>query len=57
MADVEQEGGVVRELALSPFTKPEYEGVMAARALPYVVAADEAVTMSGARPMVVSPPT
>ena len=30
---------------------------MVGAALPYVVAADEAVTISGARPMVVSPPT
>jgi hypothetical protein len=57
VTDVEQAGGVLRELALSLFTKPEYEGVMVGAALPYVVAADEAVTINGARPMVVSPPT
>jgi hypothetical protein len=34
VAVVEQVGAVVRELALSPFTNPEYEAVTPGRALP-----------------------
>jgi len=41
-------GGVVRELALSPFTNPEYEAVIAGGFTPYVVAAEEAAILSGA---------
>jgi hypothetical protein len=48
VADVEHVGGVVSELALSPFTKPEYEGLMVGAALPYVAEAEEAAMLSGA---------
>jgi hypothetical protein len=34
VAVVEQVGGVVSELAVSPFTNPEYEGVMAGGPFP-----------------------
>ena len=55
MAVVEQVGGVVSELAVSPFTNPEYEGVTAAGVEPYGTEAEEAVTCSIAGLTVTSP--
>ena len=57
MAVVEQVAGVVSDDALSPFTKPEYEGVMVGRAPPYVMVSEEALTTSTALPTTTSPPT
>ena len=57
MAVVEQVAAVVSDDALSPFTKPEYEGVMVGRAPPYVMVSEEALTTNTAVPTTVSPPT
>jgi len=48
VAAVKQVGGVVSELPLSPFTKPEYEAVMVGTPPPYVIDAEEAVTTTWA---------
>jgi hypothetical protein len=48
VAAVEQVGGVVSELALSPFTKPEYDAVTAGTLPPYVMDAEDAVTTTRA---------
>jgi hypothetical protein len=45
VAVVEQVGFAVSELELSPFTKPEYEAVTVGTLPPYVIVAEEAVTV------------
>jgi hypothetical protein len=57
VAVVEHVGAVVRDAAVSPFTKPEYEAVMVGTVPPYVIEPDEALIESGAGPEVTEPAT
>jgi len=55
VAVVEHVGWVVSELAVLPFTKPEYDGVMVGGPFPYWADPDDAEITSGAVPMVTEP--
>jgi hypothetical protein len=56
-AVVEQVGGVVSEAAVSPFTKPPYEAVIAGAAAPYTLLGLDAVIVSAAVVTATDPPT
>ena len=57
VAVVEHVGAVVRLAAVSPLTKPEYEGVMAGTAPPWGIDCEEAVIFSAAGWTVTEPAT
>jgi len=55
VAVVEHVGGVVSEAAVSPFTNPEYEGVIVGGVPPYVMVPDEAIIANVADPTTTAP--
>jgi hypothetical protein len=57
VAVVAQTGTEVSDAEVSLFTKPEYEGVIAGTAEPYVEVGEEAVTRRLAGVIVAVPPT
>jgi hypothetical protein len=56
-AVVVQVGAVVKDAAVSPLTKPLYDGVIAGTAAPYTLLGDEAVMVSAALATVTVPAT